>query len=119
VPSSSLPTTTVSIVASTGQPTDSGVTPSPASISRWPSAVAPPCDPIAGTTNGSAPASRSQSTAAFTTGTRSRIPRLPAVTAILAPGWIATDNPPSAARAAPYGSVSVGRSGINRRTGVT
>ena len=119
VPSARRPSTTVSIVASTGHPIDSAVTPSPASISRCPSAVAPPCDPIAGTTKGSAPTSFSQSTAARTTVVRSRIPRLPTVTAILAPGNSRSRNGSSAACAAAAGSTSVGQSVIVWRTGVT
>ncbi len=52
-----------SIVARISAPTDSSVMPSELSILSWPSAVAPPWLPIAGTTNGSAPRARSPSIA--------------------------------------------------------
>ena len=59
MPSAVRATSTVSIVARISQPMASSVIPSDSSIARWPSAVAPPWLPIAGTTNGSAPRSRS------------------------------------------------------------
>ena len=46
-----------------------------------PLAVAPPCDPIAGTTKGAQPAARRRSTTARTIGTTSPMPRLPTATA--------------------------------------
>ena len=59
--------------------------PSVASIARWPSAVAPPWLPIAGTTNGSAPSSRSPLIVPRSSSTRAVSPRLPAPTATVMP----------------------------------
>ena len=64
----------------------SSVMPSSASIARWPSAVAPPWLPIAGTTNGSAPSSRSPAIVPRSSSTRPVRPRLPAPTATVIPG---------------------------------
>src|SRR4051812_3466928 len=57
-PPGTWPSGTTSIVARIGAPTLASVTPSPASIATWPSAVAPAWLPIAGTMNGSAPRAR-------------------------------------------------------------
>ena len=75
-----------SIVARISAPTDSSVMPSEWSIFSWPSAVAPPWLPIAGTTNGSAPRSRSPPIAPRVSSTRLLSPRLPAPTATVMPG---------------------------------
>ena len=61
MPSAS-PSETTSIVARTGAPTAASVTPRCASTSVWPAAVAPPCEPMAGTTKGSRPAAVSRAT---------------------------------------------------------
>ena len=79
-PFSVRPSTTVSIDETTSPPI-----PYPASTARCPSAVPPPCDPIAGTMNGDAPASRSPSTIAVTTSRSGDTPRLPTATATRAP----------------------------------
>ena len=62
----------VSIVARISAPIASSVMPSVSSIARCPSAVAPPWLPIAGTTNGSAPRSRSPLIVPRSSSTRSR-----------------------------------------------
>ncbi len=84
------PSTTVSIVARISAPTDSAVTPRCSSIARWPSAVAPPWLPIAGTTNGSAPSERSPLIDPRSSSTRRDSPRLPAPTATVMPGRTAS-----------------------------
>ena len=85
VPLSVWATTTVSIVARISAPSDCSVIPSSASMWTWPSGVAPPCDPIAGTTNGSAPSSRSAAIVPRSNSTRPVRPRDPAPTAIVMP----------------------------------
>ena len=59
-----VPSFTTSIDARIGMPIASSVMPSDSIIARWPSAVPPLCEPIAGNRNGRAPWSRSQSPAA-------------------------------------------------------
>lgn len=66
----------------------SSVIPKPASISFCPSAVAPPWLPMAGTMNGSAPRRFTASTTALVMMSTLRIPRLPAVMAMIMPGLI-------------------------------
>ena len=78
--------TTVSIVARISQPSDSSVMPSDSSMWICPGAVAPPCDPIAGTTNGSAPSSRSAEIVPRSISTRPVSPRDPPPTATVMPG---------------------------------
>ena len=80
-PGSASPTTTVSMVARTGAPTRSSVTPKPARTSACPAAVAAPWLPMAGTMKGSQPAALSAPTLARTTSSRLAIPRLPTPTA--------------------------------------
>ena len=103
MPRAVVPSSTTSIVARTGQPSASSVMPYPAIISIWPSAVAPPCEPIAGIRNGSAPRAFSSSTTVRRIGAMSAMPRLPPVTAIFAPGLICGMSPSAAipARIAP------------------
>ena len=62
-----------------------------ARTARWPSTVAPPWLPIAGTTNGSAPTARSSSATVRMTVWMSAMPRLPAVIATRCPGAILLD----------------------------
>ena len=69
-PRMSWATTTVSIDERISQSRASGVIPSLASVASWPSAVAPPWLPIAGTTNGAAPRSRSPAMAPRSSSTR-------------------------------------------------
>ncbi len=59
MPSTS-PSDTTSMVARTGAPMAASVTPRCASTSAWPAAVAPPCEPMAGTTKGAKPAAVSR-----------------------------------------------------------
>ena len=74
-----MPSFTTSIVARIGMPIAASVRPSDSIIARWPSAVPPLCEPIAGKRNGRAPRSRSQSPAAFVMAAILAMPRLPAV----------------------------------------
>ena len=59
-----VPIFTTSIDARIGMPMACSVMPSDSIMARWPSAVPPLCEPIAGNRNGRAPCSRSQSPAA-------------------------------------------------------
>ena len=79
------PYSTVSMVARTGAPTVASVTPRCASMPAWPSAVAPPWLPIAGTMNGAKSRCLRWRTAAATTFGMWAMPRLPTATATLAP----------------------------------
>ena len=76
-PSALVPTSVTSIDASIGAPTSRSVTPYPASTSRWPSAVAPPWLPMAGTITGSAPRARSHRTSVAAISPMRSTPRLP------------------------------------------
>ena len=69
-PDASWATTTVSIEERISASRASAVMPSLASVASWPSAVAPPWLPIAGTTNGAAPRSRSPAIAPRSSSTR-------------------------------------------------
>src|SRR4051794_27554657 len=89
--------TTVSIVARISQPRDCSVIPSDSSMCICPGAVAPPCDPIAGTTNGSAPSSRSALMVPRSISTRPVSPRDPAPTATVMPCLTAEPNVDAAA----------------------
>ena len=123
-PSGTRPSSTVSMVASIGMPTASSVTPRLASISSWPSAVAPPCDPMAGTTNGSAPSSRSHAPASRTTSGLSWMPRLPAVSATRIPAVTRPRNGSRASRVAAatsrtWGASNFCRTGSSRGKGAS
>ena len=114
VPDAVWATTTVSIVARISAPSDSSVMPSDSSMCTWPGAVAPPCDPIAGTTNGSAPSSRSAARVPRSSSTRPLSPRDPAPTATVMPGVTASRNVRSAAsRAALSTSATAGGDGTS------
>ncbi len=80
-PVATWPTLTHSMLERIGMPIASSVMPSDSTIARCPSAVAPLWEPMAGTMNGSAPCSRSQSPAVRVTRAMLSIPRLPAVMA--------------------------------------
>ena len=67
---------------------DASEMPNSANRLFWPSSVAPPWLPMAGTTNGWPPTAFTVSTAARVILTRFWMPRLPAVMAIRAPGLI-------------------------------
>ena len=85
-PGTTSPRSTVSIEERISQPIVAGVIPYPARTASWPSAVAPPWLPMAGTMNTSAPASCSRSTTALTTSSMRSMPRLPAATQARVPG---------------------------------
>ncbi len=85
-PSAVTPTSIASIDDTMGQPSVASSSPRLAITSRWPSAVAPPCEPIAGTTKGSPPRSRTQPATAPVASAIRSMPRLPPVSAIRAPG---------------------------------
>ena len=70
-----------------GQPTSASVMPYDSTTRRCPSAVPPPWLPIAGTMNGRAPSPLRCSTIARVIAAMSAMPRLPAVTATVWPGW--------------------------------
>ena len=74
-----VPSFTTSIDARIGMPIAASVMPSDSIISRWPSAVPPLWEPIAGNRNGRAPCLRSQSPAALVMAAMLAMPRLPAV----------------------------------------
>ena len=59
--------------------------PYPSTTACCPSAVPPPCEPIAGTINGTAPSDLRCATAARMISAMLAIPRLPTVTATLSP----------------------------------
>ena len=80
------PSETTSMVARIGAPTAVSVTPRCASTSVWPAAVAPPCEPMAGTMKGSNPEAARRATMPRTSTAMSAMPRLPTATAMLAPG---------------------------------
>ena len=86
MPLSRRPTSTVSMLERIGQPALLSVTPSPASSAFWPSAVAPPWLPMAGTTKGSAPQARTRAAMAATRTGSSAMPRLPTLRATRMPG---------------------------------
>src|SRR4051812_10356420 len=116
-PSGSRASSTVSMVGWMGIPPVCSVIPRSANIWTWPSAVAPPWEPIAGTTNGSAPTERSQSPAARSTAGLSWMPRLPAVIATLMPRRTRSRRGSRACAVAPATSAICGES-KRCRTGI-
>ena len=111
-PRTSWATTTVSIDERISQSRASAVMPSLASVASWPSAVAPPWLPIAGTTNGAAPRSRSPAMAPRSSSTCAVKPRLPAPTATVIPSSTAPASArTTSSRAAPSTSATAGGSG--------
>lgn len=101
MPLSRRPTSTVSMLERIGQPALLSVTPSPASSAFWPSAVAPPWLPMAGTTKGSAPQARTRAAMAATRTGSSAMPRLPTLRATRMPGRTALARPGTPPRLGP------------------
>ena len=105
------PILTVSMLERISQPIVASRMPSDARTSSWPSAVAPPWLPMAGTTNTSAPAARTAVTAARVTSAIRSIPRLPTARQTRWPGRIVPSTVANAARTASSTSaISPGRS---------
>ena len=115
-PLAETPISTVSMLARMGAPTVSSVMPMPASMSRWPSAVAPPWLPMAGNRKGSPPALRISEAMVFRTSGRPVMPRLPAVMATRSPAFTRASAPParSFATSSPATSATCGRSKLCR-----
>ena len=103
-------TGTTSIDERTSQPSQPSAKPYAARTSRWPSAVAPPWLPMAGTRNGMAPWARTQATIRATTVVRSLMPREPMVIATSLPGSRSTPQAASVRSVSPATSSSDGSS---------